>query len=246
MGKTTKKEAPSLLEKAWSKFNKKDFESALGLFDEMLEEAESADALYGRACSLFRNEEYEEALKDLAKLIRLEPQSAKYLHTRAMLYGADEKFTDAIKDLEKVVSLEPESYEAWCDLGGTYLLQKEYDRAAACYERCIDLEKSCAEAWLGKGLVALEKKEWKKAIEFLNAAIKLDGKNILALLARAEAYFSFNQKKEAQKDIRKLTAIDPGLFKSAPGEGTPDRENDYDDDDNADENTDYESYKLDD
>lgn len=246
MGKTTKKDQASLLEKAWSKFYKKDFEAAHGLFDEILEADESADARYGRACSLFRNEEYEEALKDLAKLIRLEPQSAKYLHTRAMLYGAEEKFKDAIKDLEKVVSFEPESFEAWCDLGGTYLLQKEYDKAATCYERCIDLEKSCPEAWLGKGLVALEKKEWKKAIEFLGAAIKLDGKNILALLARAEAHFSYNQKKEAWKDIKKVTTIDPGLFKSAQGEGKTDRGNDYDDDDDMDENTDYESYKLDD
>ena len=246
MGKTTKKDKPSPLEKAWIKFNKKDYEAAIGLFEEVLDEGESVDALYGRACSLFRSEEYDDALKDLSSLVKSDPKNTTYLHTRAMIYGAEEKFKEAIKDLEKVVSLDPESMEAWCDLGGTYLLQKEFNSASACYERCIDLEKSCAEAWLGKGLVALEKKEWKRAIEFLNAAIKLDSKNLLALLARAEAHFSYNQKKEAHRDIRKVNAIDPELLKGASDQGKPEHETDYDEDDEVDENTDYESYKLDD
>lgn len=242
MTKTTKQDQSAALEKAWNRFNKKDFEGALGIFEDLFDESESQEALFGRACALFRCEEYEEALKDLNALIKLEPKNTKYIHTRAMLLGADEKTKESIKDLEKVVSLEPDSIEALNDLGGAFLIHKEYVKANNCFDRCIELDTSCPDAWLGKGLVALEKKEWDQAIEFLNAAIKLDGKNLIALLARAEAFILSNNKQEAQKDIRKIVSLKPDIFSEASGMD----EEEKDADDDADEDEDFDSFKLDD
>ena len=243
MTRMSNKDQSETLEKAWKKFYKRDFEAALSLFEEIMEESETPEVLFGRACALFRSEEYEEARKAINNLIKSDMKNTKYLHTRAMLSGAEEKTKEAIKDLERVVSLVPDHVEAWCDLGGAYMLNKDYIRANDCFDKCIDLDKSYPDAWLGKGLVALEKKEFKRAIEFLNVAIKIDGKNLTALLARAEANFSSSQKQEAQGDIRKILSLNPDIFREDAAENGR-LNNDLDDDDNVDEDTDYEAYKL--
>jgi tetratricopeptide (TPR) repeat protein len=239
------KEQPSGLEKAWGKFKKRDFEGALNLFEELLEENETEDALFGRACALFRNDEPEDAIKDLNTLLKKNPENLQALHTRALVYGMEEKYKEASRDLERVLEIEPASVEAWCDLGGAWLVSKEYAKANDCFDRGIDIDKSCPDAWFGKGMVALEKKEYKRAIEYLNAAIKLDGKYLLALLARAEAWLMLNQKKEAASDVVKILALEPTIFTSGDA-GTSDENYNSDDDDEINDDDDLDSYKLDD
>jgi tetratricopeptide (TPR) repeat protein len=247
MAKTPKQDQVLDLEKAWAKFKKKDFDKALAWFEEILDKSNSTEALYGKACCLIRCEEYEDALKDLNTLIKNNPKELKYLHARSMVYGAEEKIKDAIKDLKKVVELAPDAVEAYCDLGGAYLISGDYSQAGECFDACIDIDRTCPDAWFGKGMVAIEKKEPKRAIEYLNAAIKIDGKHLLSLLARAEAYFMSNQKNEALHDISKALSLDSNIFKH----GEPADEDDvtpYDNDENdtLDEDQDYESFKLDD
>lgn len=237
MTKTSKTDLPKALEKAWGKYNKGDFDAALELFEELVEEESNPDTLYGRACALFRCQESEGAIKDLNALIKSDPSDVRALHTRALVYGDEEKYKEAIRDLEKVVALKPGSIEAWCDLGGAWLMAKDYVKAGDCFDKGLDLDKSCPDAWFGKGMVALEKKEARKAIEFFNAAIKLDGKYLLAILARAEAHFLYKEKAEGLKDIAKAAAIDPGLFKNT------DQDEDQEDEEGAlDDDQDLESF----
>ncbi len=248
MAKTPKQDKALDLEKAWTKFKKKDFEKALALFEELLDENDNdAEALYGRACCLIRCEEYEDALKDLNVLIRKSPKESRYVHARSMVYGAEEKLKDAIKDLERVIELASDSVEAHCDLGGAYLISGDFAKANDCFDTCIDIDRTCPDAWFGKAMVAIEKKEPKRAIEYLNAAIKIDGKYLLAILARAEAYLMSNQKKEGLQDIRKALSLNPDLFKNNELAGQDDvTPYGNDENDSLDEDQDYEAYKLED
>jgi tetratricopeptide (TPR) repeat protein len=247
MAKTPKQEQVSDLEKAWARYKKRDFEKALALFEDILEENDNAEALFGKACCLIRCDEHEEAIKDLNTLLKKNPKDSRYWHARSMVYGAEEKLKDAIKDLEKVLELASESVEAHCDLGGAYLLDGDFTKANDSFDTCIDIDRTCPDAWFGKGMVALEKKEPKRAIEYLNAAIKIDGKYLLAFLARAEAYIMSNQKKEGLRDLRKALSLDPNLFKHAESAGEDNIEGyDNDDNDTINEDQDYESFKLDD
>ncbi len=204
----SKRSEDNSIKSAWDSYSKGDYDRAYELFNKMFESGKDKEALYGRACTLFRMADHEGALADLNEMAGSGSADPVIYHTRAHVYGADEQYDKALKDLKKVLSLEPENAEAWCDLGGLYLITDELLEAGRCFEKTADLEKSCACGWLGKGITALLSKEGKKAEEYLNIALKLDKKNTLAYMARAEQALLNNNSKDALKDIKKLFSLD--------------------------------------
>ncbi|HSV87648.1 MAG TPA: tetratricopeptide repeat protein [Bacteroidales bacterium] len=248
MANTNSQSAANLLEKAWEKFNKKEYEEAIGLFDQLVEKDENqVEAIYGRACAYCRNEEFESALKDLNSLIKIDGRHFRAYHVRGLIKGAEEKYKDAIKDFEKVISLSKDNQEAWLDLGGAYLMLQDYTTASMAFEKAIDLDKACPHGWYGKGVVALYKKEYKKAIEFLNAAIKLYPKHLNAILARAEAYFESNQREEGMRDVKKAAAVRKDIFSTPDNdEGEAEQVDEYESENAEDisEDTDLEDLKI--
>jgi len=248
MTKTKLHSSGNLLEKAWEKFKKKEFEEAIELFGQLIEkDASHADALYGRACAYCRNDEFEPALKDLNALLKIDGKHFKAYHVRGLIKGAEERYKEAIKDFEKTISFSKNNQEAWLDLGGTYLMLQDYANASSAFETAIDLDKACPYGWYGKGVAALYKKEHKKAIEFLNAAIKLNPKHLNSILARAEAFFESNHKEEGIRDVKKATAIQKdvfGTFDQEEEETEPPDEFEAENDDDLVEGTDLEDIKL--
>ncbi len=193
---------------AWALYYKKKFDEALMSFNAILESGNDAEALYGRACALFRTQDYEGAMADIHALLQSDKKERKYLHTRALIYGANEQYEKSLADLLTLSEQYPDNGEVWCDLGGLYLVMKEFMNARDCFERSADIDKSCSCAWFGKGVVALFLKEYKKATEYLNIALKLDSKHSLAYMARAETAFGSNKKSDALKDMKKVLTLD--------------------------------------
>ncbi len=234
MTKTTKKNITKQTDDGWKLFFKRKFDDASVVFNSVLETQDDHYAKYGRACASFRGNNIELAIRDLTELLDADDKNIDYLHTRALVYGADENYDKAMKDLTRLLELLPDNGEAWCDLGGLYLIREDFPSARDCFERAADINKACSFTWLGKGIAALNLKEYRKAIEYLNVSIKLDGKLTLAYLARAEAFFSNNQKKEALKDVKKSLSLDRaffGEFKETFGDETNNNtENDHKDD----------------
>jgi tetratricopeptide (TPR) repeat protein len=250
MNKSSKKEQTGILEKAWAHYRKGDFDSALSLFEEVLENGENMPALYGRACALFRCEEHEDAGKDVGKLLKHNANDVSALYLRAYIQGAGGNYDAVIRDLKKITELEPGSAEAWCDLGGTYLLMKDYQSAGNCFDQAADIEKTCAEAWFGKGMVSMEKKAYKAAVEFFSIAVRADSKLVYPLLARTEANMLLGKKAEAFKDLQKAVSIDADLAKAfgldAAGPASNKHSVDMDEDDTIDDNDEMGDFKLDD
>ncbi len=212
MAKTKKRNAAQKADDGWRLFFKRKFDDALDLFNSVLETEEDFYARYGRACASLRVNNIEVALNDLSELLNKDGSNIDYLHTRALAYGADEQYDKAMKDLNRVLYLIPANGEAWCDLGGIYLIREDFAKARDCFERAADIDKACSCAWLGKGIAALFFREYRKASEYLNISIKLEAKVKTAYLARAEAFFSNNKKKEALKDVKKALTLDRAFF----------------------------------
>ena len=248
MKKLTEKDTTKHLEQAWKKYNKKDFEGALSLFSDVTDEDDNYfEAAYGQAASMLRNKNYGAAIEILDKLTETEPNDFKLYHTRALCHGGDENYESAIEDLEKAISLAGDRHDLYYDLGGTFLAARDYKRAAQCFEKCIDIDNKCYEAWVGKALSAYFHKEMKAAFEFANIALKFNPKSLMALLLKTEVLMETGKKNEVEKEVKKIKAIDPDIFKSeSPKEGTDHDDYDMDEDAYRTEDDEIEDFKLDD
>jgi tetratricopeptide (TPR) repeat protein len=238
MKKPTNTETNIMLEQAWKKFDKRQFDAAEDIFSAILDNDNSnVEALHGMAGCLLRKKDAPAALKLYNQLEKLDGENAKTFHLRALAYGAGNKHEKAVEDLEKAIELTDDGFEAYLDLGGTFIVKKDYKRAAQCFEKCINLDGKCSEAWIGKALLAHINKEQKAAIEFINIALKLNPKSLLALLIKTELLLDMGKKADVEKEVKKIMAIDPNIFKSATND---DDELDEDDEDDLDDDDDYE------
>ncbi len=241
-----KKQKPKkpLIERAWTKFFKKDFEGSETVFSDTIKEENNDEALYGRACSLFKQKEFDRALNDLNIFLKNNPKSYKAYHLRGLVKGSINKPKEALKDIEKSVKINPAYADGYYDMGGCYLILEEYQKAYDCFERCLTRDKNNAGAWFGKGMASLMNKEYNKAIEYFTITLRLDKKFILALMGRCEAYFLSGQKKESQKDLKRIKTLQPDIL-DVQDQYVPN--NIYDDDnvegDDDDDNDDFDEDK---
>ena len=226
-----------MLEQAWKKFGKKQFDAAEDIFSAVLDNDNSnIDAMHGLAGCLLRKKDARAALKIYNQLEKLDGENGKTFHLRALAFGASNKHGKAVEDLEKAIELADDSFEAYLDLGGTFIVNQDYMRAAQCFEKCINIDGKCSEAWIGKALLAHINKEQKAAIEFISIALKLNPKSLLALLIKTEVLLEMGKKADVEKEVKKILAINPDIFKS----DHKDDDEEDDDDDDLDDDDDYE------
>lgn len=244
MKKSNPTDIPKLLEQAWKKFKKKDFNGSEKIFSGIYDEDQThKEALYGYAGSLLRKKEYDQAIELLNKLMKLDPKNHEIYHLRAMCHGGNEDFEEAVEDLEKAIKIAGDRHDLYYDLGGTFLVSHDYSRAAQSFEKCIDMDGKCYEAWVGKALVAYFNKEQKAAIEFATIALKLNPKNLLALLLKALIYLETGKKSEVEREAKKIRAIDPNIFNTEIMVADP-QEYDPDEDAYRTEDDEIEDFKL--
>lgn len=246
---TANTDTEKTLELAWKKYAKKDFDAADELFSSISEEDTSfREALYGRALTQLRKKEYAQAIEHLDRMQELDPNDYKVYHVRALCYGADEDYEMAMKDLEKATQVGGDRADLYYEMGGTMLAAKEYKRAALYFEKCLTIDNKGYEAWVGKALTAYFNKEQKAAFEFVNIALKFNPKSIIALLLKSEVLMEQGKKDDAGKEIKKILAQEPDIFK--PRQSEPEEVDtdvyDLDEDANRHEDDEIEEFDLDD
>lgn len=84
---------------------------------------------------------FDQAMQDLNRAIKLNPKSANAYVIRGRMYGQQNNDKLAIKDFEQAISIQPQNAEAYGNRGIAYLKQGNNSLG------CPDAQKSCA---LGK------------------------------------------------------------------------------------------------
>lgn len=87
-----------------------------------------------------KNLEYNEAVEEYTKSIKLNPNNAVYYCNRAAAYSKLEKHIDAIEDCRKAIKLDPKYGKAYGRLGIAYSNLNKYEDARAAYLTALKLD----------------------------------------------------------------------------------------------------------
>jgi len=114
-----------------------------------------ASEAYHQACSLFVDEQYEEALRSFTTAIELgatSPQLSEYLVKRSACHHKLKNYTQAVEDVNRAIDLDPKNAKAYFRKGVACFSLDEFETAKKAFEKGQELDPSDAnfKLWIRK------------------------------------------------------------------------------------------------
>jgi tetratricopeptide (TPR) repeat protein len=148
----------------------------------ILDNPEEANLYNERAKIYLQFKQFDEAINDSKRSLRMDSSNAGFYLTEADIFFASNETRNAKDVLEKVVKKFPENTEGLLKLGELYYFVKQYENAFAKINQALKVNQNLAKAYYLKGSIYREIGDTGKAISSLETTIEQDNKNYGAFL----------------------------------------------------------------
>jgi tetratricopeptide (TPR) repeat protein len=166
--------------------------------------------------ALARNKgDYDAAITEYSKAIRLNPLDADAYRGRGEAYLRKGDYERAIADLDEAIRLNPRHSLAYGSRGAAYLNKRDYDRAIIDLNEAIRLDPRDANAYGNRGVAYLDKGDYDRAIIDYNEAIRLDPRDAIAYSARGVTYEVKGNRAKAIEDYIKALSLPIDRYRHA-------------------------------
>jgi tetratricopeptide (TPR) repeat protein len=156
----------------------------------ILDNPDDATLYNDRAKLYLKYKQYEDAISDAKRAIRIDSMNAQFYLTEADIFFASNETRNAKDVLELVVKKFPENTEGLLKLGELYYFVKQYENAFAKINQALKMNESLAKAYFLKGSIYKEIGDTVKAVSSLITAIEQDNQNYGAFLELGIIYAS--------------------------------------------------------
>lgn len=206
--------AETMLENANIKYLQKDWQGALADFKKLLTVPECSAQAYN-GCGLVRIalKEYEQAILDFNRAIRIDSQTEFY-NNRGLAKHHLGDYTTAIEDYSYAIQLSPNSFDAYLNRAVARRLLGNDEGAYQDYNAILQRNPSYSDAYLNRGIIRRSWNDFEGALQDFNQIIQLDPKS-------AEAYFHRGMTKKHQKDFQGALADHTQSIRLRPGYAKP-------------------------
>ncbi len=146
-------------------------------------------SLYNERAKIYLQfKQFEDAISDAKRSIRIDTTNAAFYLTEADIFFAANETRNAKDVLENVVKKFPENTDGLLKLGELYYFVKQYENAFAKINQALKVNENLAKGYYLKGSIYKEVGDTGKAISSLETAIEQDNKNYGAFLALGLIY----------------------------------------------------------
>ncbi|HEY7428282.1 MAG TPA: tetratricopeptide repeat protein [Gemmataceae bacterium] len=153
--------------------------------------------------------DYDRAIADCSKAIRLNPSDADAYFGRGRAYLCKGEYASAIADFTEAIRLNSNDAHAYELRGEAQLHKGDYERAIADFNRAIRLDPKYSAAYRGRGQVYTKIGDHDKAIADFRKAIRRDPNSAYTYALRGTAYFHIQENERAIADFSKAIRLDP-------------------------------------
>ena len=148
----------------------------------ILDSPDDANLYNERAKIYLQYRQFEDAINDAKRAIRIDTSNANFYLTEADIFFAANETRNAKDVLENVVKKFPENTDGLLKLGELYYFVKQYENAFAKINQALKVNENLAKGYYLKGSIYKEIGDTAKAISSLETAIEQDNKNYGAFL----------------------------------------------------------------
>ena len=163
----------------------------------------------GRGLQYLEKGQYDQAITEFTKAIKLEPKLAEVYYNRGVAYGEKGQDNQAISDYTKAIELNPKFAWAYYNRGNAYEEKGHYDQAISDYTKAIELNPRDADVYNNRGLVYVEKGQHDQAIADYTRAIELNPRDADVYNNRGYAYHHKGHYDQAIADYNKAIELNP-------------------------------------
>lgn len=163
------------------------FNQALKLQDVPEQMVDPAQVYHSRARAFLLKNNYDLAIADYDKIVRLKPIAQSYI-SRGAAYRGKGEYDLALADLNQAISLDPRSTDAHHGRGVVYTMKGRYDLAIIDFSNAIALDSKYTDAYFGRGYAYKSQGNHDLALADFNQAISLDPSYVCAYYGRGATY----------------------------------------------------------
>jgi tetratricopeptide (TPR) repeat protein len=157
----------------------------------------------------------EEAMKDIEKMIQLQPDSAVNWVAKGQVLFTLKRYDEAVQAFNKANILDPKRPDVWVMKGQALYTLKRYDEAAKTYDKANILDPKRAVVWEMKAEALYKMGKLDDALISLNKEIDLVPASPSGLYDRACIYSLKGDKTKALADLNKAITLNPSFKQSA-------------------------------
>ena len=212
-------EMPGLVKatKAGLAFNKGQFEAAIALYTEALEDKQLTNDRKGviltdRGVVHMRTGKTRQALKDFNEGIRLFPEYAAAYNNRGSLLLSLGLSDEALKDFDRAIVLGPGYIAAYNNRAAAFVKKRQFIIAAEDYTQAVKLAPSQAPQLAGRARINLARGRPYAALRDLNKALVNDSRFALGFRLRGQAHADLGDYQKAAEDLSRAIAFDPTVI----------------------------------
>ncbi|MES2566567.1 MAG: tetratricopeptide repeat protein [Bacteroidota bacterium] len=148
----------------------------------ILETPDDANLYNERAKIYLQFRQFEEAINDSKRSLRIDSTNAAFYLTEADIFFSANETRNAKDVLENVVKKFPENTDGLLKLGELYYFVKQYENAFTRINQALKINENLAKGYYLKGNIYKEIGDTGKAVSSLETAIEQDNKNFGAFL----------------------------------------------------------------
>jgi tetratricopeptide (TPR) repeat protein len=140
-----------------------------------------AISAYRQGQEAAKRDEFDRAIVQFSRAIRLDPKHAPSYYERGRAYVSKQAIGQALQDYDRAIRLDPTFADAYSARGYVFqVIRKDYERAAKDYTRALGLDPTNARAlnnlaWMWATCPIGSLRDGKKAVEYATRACKRMG-----------------------------------------------------------------------
>ena len=208
-----------------AKYKKKEFDSAIGYFSQVLElnsKHEQAKVyinnvviiIFKDANKSYRRGDLEGALAAYYRVLEMDNNFYRAYYQIGRIQAKMRNLSSAIESYLNALKIKPDFLKCWYSLGLARSDEGDKEGALDAFNQVIEIDSSYVKAYSSLAEIYIGLKEYTKAFEVLNTATKIDSSYSKSYLLLGIVYTELNQFEEAVDNLEKGVALNPKDAKS--------------------------------
>ncbi len=186
------------------------FKDSAGVFDELIRAKPRDTNLYLMRASVWAERgDYERAIADCGRAIKIDPDLADAYVNRGVYYASAGDYEKAIANYTAAIKLGATDHDVFVNRAIAHASNKNFDRAIADIDEILRQDPKNADYYVRRGVIWRQKEDWDAAIADFTKALELDAKNLAALSSRGFVYYLKGDHKKAVADFDRQIRLEP-------------------------------------